>query len=195
MVMGLSVKSLVSLVLAVICVGMAIAMLAGASWYGFKQDISVSMAGETFSTSTQLTFFLSKAEFVTTIGGKTNTTSETYAEADKATASSTDPKDKKTNCVGAGNTALGLTVGNLILHVGFIAILFVQKGKFQGAMKFAAIGVLVIGLILQCVAVALFATDTNCAKYLYDTAKAASDAVIASGAPGVSVSLSVMVAG
>jgi hypothetical protein len=160
-----------TIAMTVISIGTLIALLGGASWYKFVvvQKASGSTAEHDIAA---YTFFLDKYQSsssfsfnvnitsgaVSIVSSSTTTTSEaTYTDQDKG---------GKTSCVNSGHTAMGLTIVNLILHVGFLALFFVKGGSFTDRnIKIAACS---FGVVLQIAAVASFDTDSKCAKYIFD---------------------------
>eukprot|EP00475_Leptophrys_vorax_P001511 TRINITY_DN1082_c1_g1_i1.p1 TRINITY_DN1082_c1_g1~~TRINITY_DN1082_c1_g1_i1.p1 ORF type:complete len:204 (-),score=60.25 TRINITY_DN1082_c1_g1_i1:22-633(-) len=150
------------ILLNVISIAGLIALVGGASWYSYKITKS---NGDLVLTNT---FYLTQ---YTNSNNKTVTYSDIDSQTSKANqalnlfGSST----TVTNCASAGQTALGLTIADLILHAGFFAILAVgQQGKCSN-FKHAASAMLFAGMVLLVAAVAYFDSNNKCAKYIYDT--------------------------
>eukprot|EP00475_Leptophrys_vorax_P001512 TRINITY_DN1082_c1_g1_i2.p1 TRINITY_DN1082_c1_g1~~TRINITY_DN1082_c1_g1_i2.p1 ORF type:complete len:205 (-),score=59.49 TRINITY_DN1082_c1_g1_i2:22-636(-) len=151
------------ILLNVISIAGLIALVGGASWYSYKITKS---NGDLVLTNT---FYLTQ---YTNSNNKTVTYSDIDSQTSKANqalnlfGSST----TVTNCASAGQTALGLTVADLILHAGFLAILALGKGTFSNSnFKHAASAMLFVGMVLLVAAVAYFDSNNKCAKYIYDT--------------------------
>lgn len=167
-------KLLASLGLSVIAIILILVTLAGASWYSVKVELTppdVLGVSASVTISSQTNFFLTK--FQTVSGDQVNSTS--YSDIDKSNfgLSVIGVDEKPTNCVGAVGVAVGLTVANAILHIAHIGILFVQKGKLEGrVVKFAAASVLLLGLVLQIIAVATFENNNSCAKAYFSFSQA-----------------------
>jgi hypothetical protein len=150
-------------IMTILSIAGLIALLGGGSWYSFK----ITSNGSTQSTTT---FYLDK--YVVASGSGSSNFTITYASKDANTGDLAKVTSlvTATNCVSSGQAAMGLTIGNLALHAIFLA-LFVAKGGSMSDMKFrnVATGCLVVGLILEIVAVAYFDSNTTCAKGFYDS--------------------------
>eukprot|EP00475_Leptophrys_vorax_P012674 TRINITY_DN19066_c0_g1_i1.p1 TRINITY_DN19066_c0_g1~~TRINITY_DN19066_c0_g1_i1.p1 ORF type:complete len:179 (-),score=48.99 TRINITY_DN19066_c0_g1_i1:221-757(-) len=158
-----SVTAIIVVLLNVISMAGLVALVGGASWFSYKVTKS---NGDLAYTNT---FYLTQYTY-------SNNQTVTYSDIDSQTAKANQALNifgsstTVTTCANAGQTALGLTIGDLVLHAGFLATLAVGKGKiFNNNVKQASSAMLFIGLGLLVAAVAYFDSNTKCAKYIYDT--------------------------